>query len=119
MTCISTKDTLAESSFVPMSESRIRWVGTATAVIVVALYFGTGVFDHGIWSPSEPAFAGVVWNMFRGGSFAVPRIDYFYYLEKPPLSSLCLRNNLSGDSQRFVTTMAVMPSFDALKKALP
>ncbi len=77
---------MPESSFVPMSEPRIRWVGTATAVIVIALYFGTGVFNHGIWSPSEPAFAGVVWNMFRGGSLAVPRIDDFYYLEKPPLS---------------------------------
>lgn len=77
---------MAESSFVLMSEPRIRWVGTATAVIVIALYFGTGVFDHGIWSPAEPAFAGVVWNMFGGGSLAVPRINDFYYLEKPPLS---------------------------------
>ena len=63
-----------------------RGVGTATAVIVIALYFGTGVFDHEIWSPAEPAFAGVVWTMFRGGSLAVPRIHDFYYLEKPPLS---------------------------------
>jgi 4-amino-4-deoxy-L-arabinose transferase-like glycosyltransferase len=69
-----------------MSVPRIRWLGAATAIIVVALYFETGIFDHGIWLPAEPAFAGVVWNMFRGGSLAVPRIDDFYYVEKPPLS---------------------------------
>ena len=61
-------------------------VGALTAAIVAAVYFGTGVFDHDVWSPREPTVSGVVWNMIRYGSFVVPRIDAFPYLEKPPLS---------------------------------
>jgi len=61
-------------------------VGALTTAIVAAVYFGTGVFDHDVWSPREPTVSGVVWNMVRYGSFAVPRIDEFPYLEKPPLS---------------------------------
>jgi 4-amino-4-deoxy-L-arabinose transferase-like glycosyltransferase len=68
------------------SEAEIWWVGAVTAAVVAIVYFGTGVFDHDVWSPREPTVSGVVWNMVRHGSFAVPRIDEFPYLEKPPLS---------------------------------
>src|SRR6516162_3035913 len=72
-------------------------VGALTTAIVAAVYFGTGVFDHDVWSPREPTVSGVVWNMVRYGSFAVPRIDEFPYLEKPPLwywlSSLACQAN--------------------------
>lgn len=63
-----------------------RWRGAATIVLVLALSFGVGIFDHEIWSPTEPSVAGVVWAMYHGGSLAVPRIHDFAFLEKPPLS---------------------------------
>lgn len=54
--------------------------------LLLALYLGVGVFDHSIWSPTEPAVAGVVWNMFTHGDVAIPRIHEFLYLEKPPMN---------------------------------
>ncbi len=55
------------------------------AAVIATLYIGTGLFDHGIWSPTEPTVAGIVWNMQAHGELAVPRINEFVYLEKPPL----------------------------------
>ncbi len=68
------------------TEGETHWIKSLTAGLIAAVYFGTGVVDHDVWSPTEPAVAGVVWNMVRHGSFAVPRIDEFPYLEKPPLA---------------------------------
>ncbi len=56
-----------------------------TASVILLLYLGTGLFDHDIWSPTEPTVAGIVWNMHAHGELAVPRINEFVYLEKPPL----------------------------------
>ena len=64
--------------------ARGRWI--LVTALLLALYLGVGVFDHDIWSPTEPAVAGVVWNMFRNGDLATPRIHDFLYLEKPPLN---------------------------------
>ena len=55
-----------------------------TASVILLLYLGTGLFDHDIWSPTEPTVAGIVWNMHAHGELAVPRINEFVYLEKPP-----------------------------------
>ncbi len=55
------------------------------ASVILFLYLGTGIFDHDIWSPTEPTVAGIVWNMYEHGELAVPRINEFAYLEKPPL----------------------------------
>jgi 4-amino-4-deoxy-L-arabinose transferase-like glycosyltransferase len=52
---------------------------------IAFVYLAAGVFDHGIWSPTEPAVAGVVWNMFERGLVVAPHIDVHAYLEKPPL----------------------------------
>jgi 4-amino-4-deoxy-L-arabinose transferase-like glycosyltransferase len=60
--------------------------GLAVGALAALLYLGVGVFDHEIWSPAEPAVAGVVWEMWAHGDLAVPRIDGVPYLEKPPLS---------------------------------
>ena len=80
------ENSMAQRASLQMSQLGVRWAGVATAAVVAAAYFGTGVFDHDICSPTEPAVSGVVWNMFRHGSLAVPRIDAFPYLEKPPLA---------------------------------
>ena len=66
--------------------SMLRWKYLFVVSLLLALYLGVGVFDHDIWSPTEPAVAGVVWNMFQNGDWAVPRIHEFPYLEKPPLN---------------------------------
>ncbi len=58
---------------------------TITAGVILLFYFGTGVFDRGLWSPTEPTVAGVVWNMHAHGELAVPRINEFEFLQKPPL----------------------------------
>ena len=63
-----------------------RWQWLLVIFLLLALYLGVGVFDHDIWAPTEPAVAGVVWNMFETGDWTVPRIHDFPYLEKPPLS---------------------------------
>ena len=52
---------------------------------VIVLAVGVGVFDHDLWSPTEPTVAGIVTGMLRGGDLAVPRIHGLPYLEKPPL----------------------------------
>jgi len=62
-----------------------RWAGLAALGAVLVLYLGVGLFDHAIWSPTEPATSGVVWEMARHGELAVPRINDFLFLEKPPL----------------------------------
>ncbi|HEY2921555.1 MAG TPA: glycosyltransferase family 39 protein [Candidatus Binatia bacterium] len=77
---------MADSASLQASEGKAWWVGALTAAVVAATYFGSGVFDHDIWPPTEPTVSGVVWNMVRHSSFVVPRIDEFPYLEKPPLS---------------------------------
>jgi len=59
--------------------------GLFVALLLVVLFLGVGVFDHEIWSPTEPAVAGVVREMAGTGNLAVPRINGFLYLEKPPL----------------------------------
>jgi 4-amino-4-deoxy-L-arabinose transferase-like glycosyltransferase len=60
-----------------------RWV--LLVVLLTGAYFAVGVFDHDIWSPTEPAVAGVVWEMYAHDDLAVPRINGLPYLEKPPL----------------------------------
>ena len=60
--------------------------GLVICFLLIVLYLGTGVFDHDLWSPTEPAVAGVVTEMFRTGHWAIPHIHDFPYLEKPPLA---------------------------------
>ncbi len=62
------------------------WPGLGAAAALLLLYLAAGVWDHGLWSPTEPAFGGVVWNMARGAGLFVPRVNEMAYLEKPPLS---------------------------------
>jgi 4-amino-4-deoxy-L-arabinose transferase-like glycosyltransferase len=56
----------------------------AACLAAAALHLAVGVFDHEIWSPTEPAVAGVVWNMVDRGLLAAPHIGDHPYLEKPP-----------------------------------
>jgi len=82
-------------------DSPIRNTGVSTLrkslciFLLLALFLGVGVFDHSIWSPAEPAVAGIVWNMVRQGQWVVPTINDIPYLEKPPLtywlSAACCR----------------------------
>lgn len=76
----------ANSTSLPAADTKAFWLEALTVAVIAVIYFGSGVFDHDIWSPTEPTFSGVVRNMVRYGSFAVPRINEFPYLEKPPLS---------------------------------
>jgi 4-amino-4-deoxy-L-arabinose transferase-like glycosyltransferase len=67
-----------------------RVMSTPQRIVLVALfvllYLGVGVFDHELWSPTEPAVAGVTWEMHRTGDLLVPLINGLPYLEKPPLA---------------------------------
>lgn len=67
-------------------------------VAVLFLFLGVGVYDHDVWSPTEPTVAGVVTDMVRTGDLAVPRIHGLPYLEKPPLvySLAWLGSRLAG-----------------------
>jgi 4-amino-4-deoxy-L-arabinose transferase-like glycosyltransferase len=57
----------------------------AASALALLLTLCVGIFDHEIWSPTEPAVAGVVWNMVDRGHWAAPMIGDAFYLEKPPL----------------------------------
>ena len=61
------------------------WRWALLVVLLIGAYFAVGLFDHDIWAPTEPAVAGVVWEMYAHGDLAVPRINGLPYLEKPPL----------------------------------
>ncbi|HBA83491.1 MAG TPA: hypothetical protein DCZ95_05285 [Verrucomicrobia bacterium] len=75
---------LIEQQKAPPASGRC-WKPVVVLLLVLGLYLVAGVFDHSVWSPTEPAVAGVVWNMFTHGDLAVPRIHDFPYFEKPPL----------------------------------
>lgn len=57
----------------------------AVLLLLAVAYLAIGVFDHGIWAPTEPTVAGVVTDMINSDDLAVPRINGYAYLEKPPL----------------------------------
>lgn len=57
----------------------------AASALALLLTLCVGIFDHEIWSPTEPAVAGVAWNMVDRGHWAAPMIGDAFYLEKPPL----------------------------------
>lgn len=70
----------------PVSQAAVEpWRWALPVVLLLGAYFAVGVFDHDIWSPTEPAVAGVVWEMYAHDDLAVPRINGLPYLEKPPL----------------------------------
>ena len=54
---------------------------TLTWVIFIALPIG----NRGLWSPDEPRYLQVAWEMERTGSFLVPIMNSEIYAEKPPL----------------------------------
>lgn len=58
------------------------------AALLPLFYLGIGVFDHGLWAPTEQAVAGVTWEMYRTGNLFIPAINGLPYLEKPPLAYL-------------------------------
>jgi len=62
----------------------VRRYKLLSLALISLLYFAVGVFDHDIWSPTEPATAGIVWNMYEYGDLAVPHINDLANLEKPP-----------------------------------
>ncbi len=74
-----------------------HWAGFA---LLLWLYLFVGVFDHELWPPTEQAFAGVTWEMFRHGEIFVPHINGLPYLEKPPLAYLLswLSFSLAGEA---------------------
>src|SRR5262245_4436154 len=80
-----------------------------SVLAILALALGVGIFDHDIWSPTEPTVADVVASMVRTDDLAVPRIHGFAYLEKPPLYywSAWLAARLAG---RFDAGILRLPS---------
>ena len=54
------------------------------AALLIAAYCAVGVFDHDIWAPTEPAVAGVTWEITPKRSGRPPH-QRPPYLEKPPL----------------------------------
>lgn len=69
-----------------VSVSHIVVLRLAGVALLAVFYIAFGVFDHEIWPPTEPAFAGVVWSMLHTGNLLVPHINELPYLEKPPLA---------------------------------
>jgi 4-amino-4-deoxy-L-arabinose transferase-like glycosyltransferase len=57
----------------------------AAILIVSAILFVPPLFLRGHWSPDEPRYAAVSWQMRSSGDVLVPRINDELYPEKPPL----------------------------------
>jgi 4-amino-4-deoxy-L-arabinose transferase-like glycosyltransferase len=57
----------------------------AALVIAAAALFLPNLFLRGLWSPDEPRYAAVAWQMRTSGDYLVPRINGQLYPEKPPL----------------------------------
>jgi len=95
-----------------------------TAVVLLILYLGVGVFDHEIWAPTEPTVSGIVWSMVDSGELAVPRINGLPYLEKPPLyywaawASARLAGGLSAGSLRLPAALFGLLALFALYRTL-
>ena len=58
----------------------------AALVMLLALFSLTGVFDHGLWGTNDTRGAGIVLDMARHGTWAIPTINGTAYVEKPPLT---------------------------------
>jgi len=56
-----------------------------TLCVVGAILGALGVTNREVWTPDEPRDAAVGAEMWREGSWAVPRLDGRPFLEKPPL----------------------------------
>jgi 4-amino-4-deoxy-L-arabinose transferase-like glycosyltransferase len=56
-----------------------------TLCVAGAILGALGVTNHEVWTPDEPRDAAVGAEMWRAGSWAVPRLDGRPFLEKPPL----------------------------------
>lgn len=53
-------------------------------LVLIPLYL-TWTFDHSLWNPDETRDGGIAAEMYRGGDYAVPRLNGEAFLEKPPL----------------------------------
>ncbi len=49
------------------------------------LFIALPIGNRGLWSPDEPRYLQVAWEMERSGSFLVPVMNSEIYAEKPPL----------------------------------
>jgi len=76
---------LSENAMPVRQPAMERWRWALLVGLLIGAYFAVGVFDHDLWPPTEPAVAGVVWEMYSHDDLAVPRINGLPYLEKPPL----------------------------------
>ncbi|HNR98850.1 MAG TPA: glycosyltransferase family 39 protein [Planctomycetota bacterium] len=67
----------------PAAAGNLR--SAALVLALCAVLFVPGFFVRGLWSPDEPRYAAVAWQMAHSGEFLIPKINDEYYNQKPPL----------------------------------
>jgi 4-amino-4-deoxy-L-arabinose transferase-like glycosyltransferase len=53
--------------------------------ILLVFFSFHGVFGHSLWGGNDTREGGMIWDMFRNGTYVTPTINGTPFLEKPPL----------------------------------
>jgi 4-amino-4-deoxy-L-arabinose transferase-like glycosyltransferase len=61
-----------------------RWPQLLLWLLLVAFAF-SGVFGHSLWGGNDSREGGMIWDMYRHGTWVTPTINGKAFLEKPPL----------------------------------
>lgn len=67
-----------------LSQRRRRWIEPALWMLLAVLS-SAGVFDHSLWGTNDTRGAGMIWDMYRHGTYVVTTINGEDLPEKPPL----------------------------------
>lgn len=59
--------------------------GRAGLLLLLAVFFAFGLFDHSLWSSNDTREGAMIAAMARGGAWTLPELNGDPYLEKPPL----------------------------------
>lgn len=54
-------------------------------LLLLALFFSFGLFDHSLWGPNDCREGAMIWDMVQAGHWVTPTLNGVPYLEKPPL----------------------------------
>lgn len=91
-------------------QQRLLWL-----LLVVFAFFG--VFGHSLWGPNDTREGGMIWDMYRHGTWVTPTIDGMPFLEKPPLlhwTSLALCHLAGRVTEGLVRLPAALYGFGTL-----
>ncbi len=97
----------------PPLDRRLQ-AGLALLLVVFSFH---GVFGRSLWGPNDTREGGMIWDMYRHGTWVTPTIDGRPFLEKPPLlhwTALVLCNLTGRVTEGLVRLPAALFGFGTL-----